>query len=247
MDLQYFGKISGKVIPVKIWLKLTHKALPSGLSLFILNGLDSSRVFCYWGRIIVVKLIQACLRSASQVRGFMFTLLAVAMVSITFGCTTLSVQHGPPLNSRSQWVLLPVANNSESPQAGKKIEAILATLLRARGVNNLGLYPPLEQTGAFPVLDEQQHYERTLAWARHQGFRYGITGSVDEWRYKSGVEREPAVGLSLRVVDMASGDVFWSASGARSGWGREPLSGTAQKLLTKMLAAIEFGSIAKLD
>lgn len=197
MDLQYFGKVTGKVIPV---------------------------------------------------RGFMFTLLAVAMVSITFGCTTLSIQHGPPLNSRSQWVLLPVANHSDSPQAGKKIEAILATLLRVRGVKNLGLYPPLEQTGAFPVLDdEQQNYERTLAWAQHQGFRYGITGSVDEWRYKSGVEREPAVGLSLRVVDMASGDVFWSASGARSGWGREPLSGTAQKLLTKMLAAIKFGSTAKLD
>lgn len=182
------------------------------------------------------------LRCALQLHRLMAGSLFLSVFGLLFGCTTVAVQPGPPLDSGVQWVLMPIANYSESPQAGKRMEAILATLLRVRGVRHLALSPPPETTGSIPVLDEQERYEHSLRWARGQDLRYGITGSIQEWRYKSGVEREPAVGLSLRVLDIATGEVLWSASGARSGWGREPISGTAQKLLSEILAAIEFGA-----
>lgn len=162
-------------------------------------------------------------------------------VGVLWGCTTVAVQQGPPLDPADQWVLLPIANYSESPQAGKRMEAILATLLRVQGVKRLALAPPPETPDSIPILDEQESYERSLEWARDQKIRYGITGSIEEWRYKSGVEREPAVGLSLRLLDIVTGEVLWSASGARSGWGREPISGTAQKLLSEILEEVKFG------
>ncbi|MGQ9686803.1 MAG: penicillin-binding protein activator LpoB, partial [Thiobacillaceae bacterium] len=61
-----------------------------------------------------------------------------------------------------------------------------------------------------------------------------------EWRYKIGVDGEPAVGLTLQVIDLVNGKVVWTASGGRSGWSREALSAVAQKLvrdLTQPLAS----------
>jgi hypothetical protein len=72
-------------------------------------------------------------------------------------------------------------------------------------------------------------------WAAEQGIRYALTGAVDEWRYKVGVDGEPAVGLVLQVIDLQSGDVVWTATGAKSGWSREALSAVAQKLMRDLL------------
>jgi polysaccharide biosynthesis protein PelC len=68
---------------------------------------------------------------------------------------------------------------------------------------------------------------------------YAITGSVDEWQYKLGVGSEPVVGLTIRVIELPSGAVVWSASGARSGWSTGSLSGTAQKLLRELISKLE--------
>lgn len=166
-------------------------------------------------------------------------LLAGAGVLTACASSSLEVQRGPALDRDSQWVLLPATNNSETPQAAEKLEAILATLLRIRGVNHLRLYAPPDESGvALPVLDDRVRLQHALAWAQGRDFEYGVTGSVEEWHYKSGVEREPAVGLSLRVLNITTGQVLWSASGARSGWGRATVSGTAQQLVAKMLDTV---------
>ena len=79
---------------------------------------------------------------------------------------------------------------------------------------------------------------RALAWARSRGASYAVTGNVAEWRYKNGPDGEPAVGLTLQIIEIPSGAVLWSAAGSRSGWGRESVSGTAQKLLRDLLADV---------
>ena len=170
-------------------------------------------------------------------------LLLLSAVGLIAACSSSSliVQSGPSLETDAQWVLLPVANNSDTPQASEKLEAILPALLQTHGVTRLDVYsPPAESATAIPILDDTVRFEQALAWARSRDFRYGITGSVEEWHYKSGVAREPAVGLSLRVLNINTGEVLWSASGARSGSGRETVSGTALDLAEKMLDTASF-------
>ena len=60
---------------------------------------------------------------------------------------------------------------------------------------------------------------------------------MEEWRYKVGVDGEPAVGMMLQITDLKSGQVVWSGSGGKTGYSRESLSGTAQKLLNQMLSS----------
>ena len=72
-------------------------------------------------------------------------------------------------------------------------------------------------------------------WAKQQGVRYALTGNVDEWRYKVGIDGEPAVGITLQLLDVQSGAVVWSGVAAGTGWSRDGLSAVAQKLIKEML------------
>ena len=50
-----------------------------------------------------------------------------------------------------------------------------------------------------------------------------------------GVDGEPAAGVTLQIIDVASGDILWSGTGGKSGWSREALSAVAQKLIRDLL------------
>ena len=89
----------------------------------------------------------------------------------------------------------------------------------------------------FEPLDRKQ-FDAALAWAKGAGARYALAGAVDEWRYKVGIDGEPAVGLALNVIDVASGEILWSGAGGKTGWSRESLSGVAQRLTRQLLLPI---------
>ena len=182
------------------------------------------------------------LPGTDRTRRRLVALVVIGLVQIggLGGCMVREVQHGPALDRKSRWVLLPLRNQTDTPQAGEKAESILATLLRARGLGDIAGYtPPAEAAGVLPELDERRRAEHALKWAKGQGFLYGVTGSVEEWRYRNGLDGEPAVGISVQVVDLPSRRVVWSASGARAGWGRATLAGTAQELLKSLLEELD--------
>lgn len=157
------------------------------------------------------------------------------VAAVLAGCSVVdSKAPAAALEIKARWVLLPFANNTETPLAGNRAEAITESLLRGRGIN-LTRYPAsLAQDGLFET-GANRAQEQALGWAREQGARYAVVGAVDEWRYKVGVDGEPAVGIMLQVVDVASGTVVWSAVGGKTGWAREGLAAVAQKLIRDLL------------
>jgi polysaccharide biosynthesis protein PelC len=162
-------------------------------------------------------------------------ILAIAFAS---GCTVIDRRtEGPPLERGAKWALLPIVNHTDVPQAGLRAEAITEGVLRARGVTTLLRYPPALNPEALFEPAERKVQDEARNWARGEGARYAVYGAVDEWRYKVGIDGEPAVGLALTVLDLQSGEVVWSAVGAKSGWSREALSAVAQKLVRQMVAS----------
>ncbi len=158
--------------------------------------------------------------------------LALAMLS---GCAVTDVHQQQSLSTSARWAQLPIANYAESPQAGERAAAILATLLHQRGIAQI-TPAPAGDSGGLPEFDQNAKLDEALNWARGQGYQYGVTGSVEEWQYKTGLDGEPAVGISLRVVDVNTGQTVWSASGAKAGWGYSTVSGTAQKLMSDLVS-----------
>lgn len=160
--------------------------------------------------------------------------VAVATLSLA-ACSTVAVSPRPSLDSGAKWGMVPFTNHTETPQAGLRAESITEGLLRSTQAMNLQRYPASLNTETLfePMDRKQQAAART--WAKEQGIRYAVSGSVDEWRYKVGVDGEPAVGLTLQVIDIDSGEVVWSAVGSSTGWSREALTAVAQKLTRKLI------------
>ena len=160
------------------------------------------------------------------------------LATLLSACTTLNTS--PPkvaLEKDAQWALLPILNQTETPQAGLRAEALMEASLRNAGINQLQRYPAkLNQETLFEPA-ERKIADDAKTWASQQGLRYGVSGSVTEWRYKVGVDGEPAVGMMLQITDLKTGQVVWSGSGGKTGYSRESLSGTAQKLLNQMLSS----------
>lgn len=157
------------------------------------------------------------------------------LLALLSGCTTLDRGAPPALEKSATWVVLPFANHTETPLAGQRAEAIAGSLLQARTGGTVLRPPAGSQQEALFDAGDQRRQEEALAWAREQQARYALTGSVEEWRYKVGVDGEPAVGVSLRIVEVATGRVLWAGSGGKSGWSREALAGVAHKLVRELL------------
>lgn len=159
------------------------------------------------------------------------------------GCatTTSSTVGQETLDPQARWALLPVVNNTETPQAGLSAEALVEHHLLGRGIGRLQRYPVTLSRDSLFEPTERKLSEEAQKWAREQGARYAITGSIEEWRYKVGLDGEPVVGVTLRVIELSSGRIVWSASGARSGWSRDGLSAVAHQLIGGLLAGVRLG------
>lgn len=164
-------------------------------------------------------------------------ILAAGLLIVASSCSTLDISSAPNVDASAQWAMLPFANHTETPLAGQRAETIAETLLRSAGIAKVKRYPAsLAQESLFEPNDRKAQ-EEALAWARQTGAKYALTGAVYEWRYKVGVDGEPAVGVSLSIIDVLSGETLWSSTGGKSGWSREALAAVAQKLMRDLLNA----------
>ena len=164
--------------------------------------------------------------------------LALAAALLAGGCTVIDRTPEARLDPAAKWVLLPMVNHTETAQAGLRAETITEALLRSAGVAHLQRYPAaLTADGLFDPA-ERKTQEQALAWAKAQKARYAVGGAVDEWRYKVGVDGEPAVGITLQIQDLDSGAVVYAAAGGKSGWSREALSAVARNLMRELLAGV---------
>lgn len=151
------------------------------------------------------------------------------------GCSTVDRGRPPTLEKESDWAVLPFSNHTETPLAGNRAESVAEALLHAQGIGRIKRYPSSVQQEALFDGGDSRRKEQALAWAREQNIRYALAGTVEEWRYKVGVDGEPAAGITLQIIDVSSGQVLWGAAGGQTGWSREALSAVAQKLIRDML------------
>jgi polysaccharide biosynthesis protein PelC len=149
--------------------------------------------------------------------------------------TSMSVRIKP----EDRVALLPIINHTDVPQAGLRAEAIAEATLRTQGLRQLVVYPPRLNPETLFEPGERKAQLDAEKWASGEKMRYAVYGSVEEWRYKVGVDGEPAVGLVFHIKDLETGQVVYSASGGRSGWSREALAAVAQKLTRELMSGIQ--------
>ena len=149
-------------------------------------------------------------------------ILVLALGACLVACTTSSTVSGKvALDRDAKWAILPLENHTDTPQSALSAEAIAEHGLRARGIASIAHYPPALSRDSLFEPTERRTVDEARKWAR-----------------KVGIDGEPAAAVTLQLLDLTTGQVVWSASGAKSGWSRDSLAGVAQKLMEELLGSI---------
>jgi polysaccharide biosynthesis protein PelC len=162
--------------------------------------------------------------------------LLLLIIVILPGCTTLKqTGSSKSIPVEKELALLPFINNTETPYAAERAEAITQALLYSSGLQKVTMAPvEAKEDELLPDRGTKRH-QKGLEWARKQGINYAVTGTVTEWRYKVGLDGEPVAGMTLQLIELPEWKVIWSGSAGRSGWSRDAVSAVAQQLLESLI------------
>ena len=161
-----------------------------------------------------------------------------ASVLVVAACGTIRKTDAPTLAAADTVAVAPIANFTETPDAGRSAGSIAANALRVGGLTDVRLAPADTSANAMFDSAARDSTEKKLEWARSQHVRFVLTGAVEEWRYKAGVDGEPVVGVTFELIDVSTGKVVWSATGSRTGWSRSGLSSIATALIGDVLSPL---------
>ncbi|MEJ2200967.1 MAG: CsgG/HfaB family protein [Desulfuromonadaceae bacterium] len=119
-------------------------------------------------------------------------------------------------------VILPFENNSGTKFAEERFRDVIATEILSRG-----LFDIVEKGEAQRFLREElvrkEQENLDLATANRLGEDLGVeaylAGAVEEFEEKqNGAYTYPLVSVTLRMVDVKTGQIIWQASGSESGY-----------------------------
>ena len=166
---------------------------------------------------------------------------ALLVVLLMAGCTTINRTKPLRLPRARTVAILPFINNTETMQADQRARSMVSHLLQTKGAR-VAVYPERASCNKLMSCKNPNLVERqAISWAKRKQLRYVLTGSVNEWRYKVGLDGEPSVSLSLRIIDIRTKNIVWSSVGSKIGGSRSSLGNIAQKLLVEMLDNVNWG------
>ncbi|WP_269539436.1 hypothetical protein [Cerasicoccus fimbriatus] len=143
------------------------------------------------------------------------------------GCGTLTYDGGSVahLDKNKTTILLPPFDNATNDEfAGVALTEITASALMAKDVqlyqtedvrNRLGL-PENAGDGSYSML------------AKEVGAQYVLLGTVHEYRYKTDLDGDPAVGVTMRLVDVQDGRTVWQGTASDVGFINASVTSAAQ-------------------
>jgi hypothetical protein len=160
-----------------------------------------------------------------------FGLLALIIAVFVSCSSSVDVSKKGNILKSARIVVLPFINNTETPLAGIRAAKIAEGVFAARGYNVANnIYKQKEYSA--------EEIKEMIAEAKREGYRYAVIGYVNEWRYKTGIDGEPAVSLTMKVIDLANETPVFSGVASKSGLGYSSIGVLAQELIDDMVSSI---------
>ena len=165
-----------------------------------------------------------------------FKLLLTFLALLLFaGCSGMQIQKTAPFKPTPQKkiAVIPFYNYTQTPLAGYSAASMANVILKSHGysVTAEQLHPDAKAE----LEGNSQSRASLVNMLKQKGYDYMLGGEVTEWRYKTGIDAEPVVGLTVRLTDLKSGKTLYSSTGSKTALGSASLSGTAQKILDEIL------------
>jgi len=116
-------------------------------------------------------------------------------------------------------------NYTDTPRAGMRAANIVEGILLSKGYR-------VESH----LKDKSVSFKKARKIAKEDNAKYFMYGGVSEWRYKTGIDGEPAVSVQMSLYKTKSGKLVWSATGSDSDWGNGSVGTTAHDLFEEIMA-----------
>jgi len=153
-------------------------------------------------------------------------ILAFIFALFISACSTLVISDTsvlPDVNTSRSITLFALNNYTDTPQAGMRASNLIEGALLTKGYTVVNAISAKTKT-----LQEQ------ITIAGENGSDYILIGGVSEWRYKTGIDGEPAISLKLKMIKVDSQKVVWNATASSNDWGNASIGTTAQDMIETM-------------
>lgn len=156
-------------------------------------------------------------------------LLIVSLMLLSCSSVVENIQHGSDIYP--SFTIIPFENNTETPLAGLRVASIAEGVASSKGYNlkRVMTYEQKEYT--------QEEIANIIKALKNKDVDYVITGSVNEFRYKAGIDGEPAVSITLRIFSLKEDKWIYTATVSKSGRFFQSVSTVAQSILNRIIPA----------
>ena len=148
---------------------------------------------------------------------------------MTLSCAKVVDTSGLPLTKGKTYAVIPFENYTDTPLAGYRVASMLEGILRAKG------YKVADRVWEYTDREPSKEDIRNFLHKSLKKAEYVFFGSVNEFRYKTGIDGEPAVSISIFLIESSTGRIIGGSSLSASGWAHESLGTVAQELLRKAI------------
>jgi len=155
-------------------------------------------------------------------------------ISLFFsGCSSSINKPQVQLPLNATYAISSFWNYTETPMAGLRAASIVEGVLSQEGLHLYALIQGADEMGQ--VKSKEQFLQTQKTAAKKAGAAYLITGEVQEWRYKTGIDAEPVVSYSIKVIQLSDDSVRFNGVGAKSGWGDKSIGIVAQEIAQALI------------
>jgi hypothetical protein len=168
-------------------------------------------------------------------------------VIIGGGCSRSLYQGGPMpsvAEPGARVLIVPFKNATNDENAGIALEQITASALIARGARALQASQPDGSEKPDTGLPTNRS-DAASVMANEVSAHFVLFGVVHEHRYKTDLDGDPAVGLTLRLVDPETQATVWQGTGSDVGLLRASLTSVSQKVARDLVSRMPLHAAAE--
>lgn len=172
---------------------------------------------------------------------FMKKLPLLILCLLLAGCAAVVHDGGNAgfTEGRARMVMPPFLNATDNEHAGQALTQLTGSTLLEHGVPLYQTEEILSKAGDDTAPKPEARY---LQIAQESKAAYLLIGTVHEYRYKSDLNANPAVGITLRLVNVADGRTIWQGSSSKVGSASSSLTATAQKTVRDLVSKLPLKS-----
>jgi len=164
----------------------------------------------------------------------MFKYLSTFLFLLLFiGCSSHFSKKTKEFSLEKKYAIGSFWNYTETSMAGLRAASIVEGVLSKNKVTVYSLIEGEEELSL--TKNKKDLLNSKLKKAKSLGADYFITGEVQEWRYKIGIDGEPVVSYSIKIIDLKNEERIFSALGAKSAWGHKSIGVVAQEIANELL------------